>query len=161
MIQRAKQEQAGMAVEESVTEEEGDEELQQSLRARRFRDEVLPRSGSISYTLRLNPFTTHKKALQSNVQRGHSLTAPERPWEGAYMLDFERDVRVPGSINRYLREYQREGIKFLYDRWKDGAGGVLGDDMGLGIMYFVPTFTSSVELKPDLAFGLTNEVSAG
>jgi DNA excision repair protein ERCC-6-like 2 len=52
------------------------------------------------------------------------------------MLDIESNISVPGSISRYLREYQREGIKFLYERWKEGRGGVLGDDMGLGMPPF-------------------------
>ncbi|XP_071481767.1 uncharacterized protein [Diadema antillarum] len=41
-------------------------------------------------------------------------------------------VQVPGTINRYLRDYQREGIQFLYDHYKEDTGAILGDDMGLG-----------------------------
>lgn len=39
---------------------------------------------------------------------------------------------VPASINSRLREYQRDGIRFLFDCWRKGRGGLLGDDMGLG-----------------------------
>ena len=39
---------------------------------------------------------------------------------------------VPASINRYLREYQREGIRFLYRLYSLDQGGILADDMGLG-----------------------------
>jgi SNF2 family DNA or RNA helicase len=38
---------------------------------------------------------------------------------------------VPTAINTYLREYQREGIKFFWDKYQQGRGGLLGDDMGL------------------------------
>lgn len=38
---------------------------------------------------------------------------------------------VPASINTYLREYQREGVRFFWDLYKQGRGGLLGDDMGL------------------------------
>jgi len=38
---------------------------------------------------------------------------------------------VPASINTYLREYQREGVVFFWDLYKQGRGGLLGDDMGL------------------------------
>lgn len=41
-------------------------------------------------------------------------------------------VKVPYTINRYLRDYQREGIKFLYNNYIRSRGCILGDDMGLG-----------------------------
>ena len=51
--------------------------------------------------------------------------------EKALVLDEELDIKVPGAINTYLREYQREGVKFMYRQYKEGRGGLLGDDMGL------------------------------
>lgn len=42
------------------------------------------------------------------------------------------DLQVPAPLNQYLRDYQREGIQFLYDHYREGEGAVLGDDMGLG-----------------------------
>ncbi|EIE19153.1 hypothetical protein COCSUDRAFT_20093, partial [Coccomyxa subellipsoidea C-169] len=41
-------------------------------------------------------------------------------------------LKVPGSINRYLREYQREGIQFLFRQYALKQGAILADDMGLG-----------------------------
>ncbi|XP_023645518.1 switch 2 isoform X2 [Capsella rubella] len=41
-------------------------------------------------------------------------------------------IKVPASINCRLLEHQREGIKFLYNLYKNNHGGILGDDMGLG-----------------------------
>lgn len=50
---------------------------------------------------------------------------------GAYQLDDDDStVVIPANINRFLREYQREGVQFMYNKFKQGAGGVLGDDMG-------------------------------
>ncbi len=40
--------------------------------------------------------------------------------------------RVPYTINRYLRDYQREGIRFIYSNYMRSRGCILGDDMGLG-----------------------------
>lgn len=40
--------------------------------------------------------------------------------------------QVPASINQYLRDYQREGVLFLFQQYAAGLGGVLADDMGLG-----------------------------
>jgi SNF2 family DNA or RNA helicase len=46
------------------------------------------------------------------------------------VLDAEQGIRVPAAINTYLREYQQEGVKFLWERYSEGRGGLLGDDMG-------------------------------
>lgn len=40
--------------------------------------------------------------------------------------------QVPYTINRYLRDYQREGIRFMYNSYRRCRGCILGDDMGLG-----------------------------
>ncbi|RUS75712.1 hypothetical protein EGW08_016527, partial [Elysia chlorotica] len=40
--------------------------------------------------------------------------------------------QVSAAINQYLRDYQREGIRFLFERYLKGTGAILGDDMGLG-----------------------------
>ncbi|KAG9486853.1 hypothetical protein GDO78_006966 [Eleutherodactylus coqui] len=44
----------------------------------------------------------------------------------------EAGVCIPYTINRYLRDYQREGVRFLYDHYVRSTGCILGDDMGLG-----------------------------
>lgn len=41
-------------------------------------------------------------------------------------------VRVPAAINAKLFQYQRDGIKFLYNLYISEKGGILADDMGLG-----------------------------
>ena len=43
-------------------------------------------------------------------------------------------------MNRYLRDYQREGAQFVYNRFREGGGGILGDDMGLGKTVQVQAF---------------------
>ena len=47
------------------------------------------------------------------------------------LLDRPQGVMVPGAMNTYLREYQREGVRFFWDKYQQGRGGLLGDDMGL------------------------------
>ncbi|KII84080.1 hypothetical protein PLICRDRAFT_368459 [Plicaturopsis crispa FD-325 SS-3] len=47
------------------------------------------------------------------------------------VLDQGKHIAVPASINTYLREYQRDGIRFFWNQYKEGRGGLLGDDMGL------------------------------
>ena len=47
-------------------------------------------------------------------------------------LTISANFSVPPSINRYLREYQREGVLFMGKRLTSKRGTILGDDMGLG-----------------------------
>ncbi|KAL4854168.1 hypothetical protein ACK3TF_005019 [Chlorella vulgaris] len=42
------------------------------------------------------------------------------------------ELAVPATINRFLRSYQRDGIRFLMRNYARGMGAVLADDMGLG-----------------------------
>jgi SNF2 family DNA or RNA helicase len=57
--------------------------------------------------------------------------APGQSPLGPMILDRAEGITVPASINTYLREYQREGVSFFWDLYKQGRGGLLGDDMGL------------------------------
>ncbi|KAL7392137.1 hypothetical protein ABVT39_019953 [Epinephelus coioides] len=52
--------------------------------------------------------------------------------------------RVPYTINRYLRDYQREGIRFIYNNYIRSRGCILGDDMGLGKTVQVIGFLAAV-----------------
>ncbi|KAJ7145823.1 P-loop containing nucleoside triphosphate hydrolase protein [Mycena epipterygia] len=49
---------------------------------------------------------------------------------GPLVLDNEQKIQVPAPINTYLRDYQREGVKFFWERYNEGRGALLGDDMG-------------------------------
>ncbi|NXF22718.1 ER6L2 protein, partial [Rhodinocichla rosea] len=51
---------------------------------------------------------------------------------------------IPYTINRYLRDYQREGAQFLYRHYANKRGCILGDDMGLGKTIQVITFLAAV-----------------
>nr|XP_057926588.1 DNA excision repair protein ERCC-6-like 2 isoform X2 [Doryrhamphus excisus] len=51
---------------------------------------------------------------------------------------------VPYTINRYLRDYQREGIRFIYSNYIRSRGCILGDDMGLGKTVQVIGFLGAV-----------------
>ncbi|XP_061233523.1 DNA excision repair protein ERCC-6-like 2 isoform X1 [Neopsephotus bourkii] len=51
---------------------------------------------------------------------------------------------IPYTINRYLRDYQREGVQFLYGHYANKRGCILGDDMGLGKTIQVISFLAAV-----------------
>lgn len=52
---------------------------------------------------------------------------------------------IPYTINRYLRDYQREGAQFLWGHYFNKSGCILGDDMGLGktiqVLFLIVTLT--------------------
>ncbi|KAM9858612.1 DNA excision repair protein ERCC-6-like 2 [Aulostomus maculatus] len=55
--------------------------------------------------------------------------------------------KVPYTINRYLRDYQREGVRFIYNNYIHSRGCILGDDMGLGKTVQVIGFLAAVMHK--------------
>ncbi|KAE8250681.1 hypothetical protein A4X13_0g4489 [Tilletia indica] len=59
-------------------------------------------------------------------------------------------VQVPKTINRFLRDYQRDGIRFLYNCYSEGRGGILGDDMGLGKTCQTISFLAAIMDKKGL-----------
>ncbi|XP_055205962.2 DNA excision repair protein ERCC-6-like 2 isoform X3 [Gorilla gorilla gorilla] len=61
----------------------------------------------------------------------------------AFKLSDDGDS-IPYTINRYLRDYQREGTRFLYGHYIHGGGCILGDDMGLGKTVQVISFLAAV-----------------
>ncbi|SRR5229473_522701 len=65
----------------------------------------------------------------------------------ALVLDAKRHIRVPPSLNKCLRPYQREGVQFLFERYALGRGAIVGDDMGLGKTIQVLSFLSALMRK--------------
>ncbi|XP_075825490.1 DNA excision repair protein ERCC-6-like 2 isoform X2 [Microtus pennsylvanicus] len=65
------------------------------------------------------------------------------PLANAFKLSEDGDS-IPYTINRYLRDYQREGAQFLYGHYIQGRGCILGDDMGLGKTIQVISFLAAV-----------------
>ena len=69
-------------------------------------------------------------------------------------LKLSNEHRIPATINRYLREYQRDGVRFLYRQYSAGIGGILGDDMGLGktvqVISFIAAILGKTGLRADI-----------
>jgi SNF2 family DNA or RNA helicase len=65
----------------------------------------------------------------------------------ALVLDAKHHIRVPPSLSKHLRSYQREGVQFLFQRYILGRGVILGDDMGLGKTIQVISFLSALMRK--------------
>ncbi|XP_043914869.1 DNA excision repair protein ERCC-6-like 2 [Protopterus annectens] len=60
---------------------------------------------------------------------------------------FDKGDYIPFTINRYLRDYQREGTKFIYRHYVQRQGCILGDDMGLGKTVQVISFLAAALQK--------------
>ncbi|KAM8887386.1 DNA excision repair protein ERCC-6-like 2 isoform 2-T2 [Spinachia spinachia] len=84
----------------------------------------------------MNHFTQEKPLFPSNVTDTR-LCVP-------FQLRGVDGDRVPYTINRYLRDYQREGIRFIYNNYIRSRGCILGDDMGLGKTVQVIGFLAAV-----------------
>lgn len=69
------------------------------------------------------------------------------------VLDASKNIAVPAPINAFLRDYQRDGVKFLWDKFNEGKGGLLGDDMGL-----VPNFVNFSAIRLTLSQGKTIQI---
>lgn len=72
----------------------------------------------------INEFTREKPLFSSSVTHPGDCVSLK-------LCDTAED-KVPYTINRYLRDYQREGIRFIYNNYIHARGCILGDDMGLG-----------------------------
>lgn len=80
---------------------------------------------------------TNKEAEKSLIFDDEDLEKPYFPDRQlpSLAVDFELSKdghQIPYTINRYLRDYQREGAQFLYSHYNRKNGCILGDDMGLG-----------------------------
>ena len=53
-------------------------------------------------------------------------------------------IQVPGTLNQYLRDYQKDGVKFLFEHYEKNGGALLGDDMGLGKTVQIIAFVSAI-----------------
>ncbi|KAJ7778517.1 P-loop containing nucleoside triphosphate hydrolase protein [Mycena metata] len=77
---------------------------------------------------------------------GFALLPDQKPL-GPMVLDAKQGIQVPAAINTYLRDYQREGVKFFWERYNENRGGLLGDDMGKGKTIQVISFLSAIMKK--------------
>ncbi|KAI0759188.1 hypothetical protein BC629DRAFT_1072812 [Irpex lacteus] len=111
--------------DDSVTEPESEESITEPESDPQTESETEPESDAELPQMHFHP-------RPSNIER-----KPDQPLLGPLVLDEggvpgrRKKTQVPGSINTYLRDYQRDGIRFFWERYKDGYGGLLGDDMGL------------------------------
>ncbi|XP_029295210.1 DNA excision repair protein ERCC-6-like 2 isoform X2 [Cottoperca gobio] len=98
-----------------------------------------------------NHFTQEKPVFPSSVPDTRLCVPLE-------LSDVNGDI-VPYTINRYLRDYQRDGIRFIYNNYICSRGCILGDDMGLGKTVQVIGFLAAVLHKTGTWEDIKNNMS--
>ncbi|KAI0030843.1 P-loop containing nucleoside triphosphate hydrolase protein [Vararia minispora EC-137] len=88
-----------------------------------------------------------KLAKSSLIHTGSTHLAAVQSAAEPLILDYRTQTRVPPSLNKYLRDYQRAGVRFLLERYRLACGAVLGDDMGLGKTIQIIAFLSAIMHK--------------
>jgi DNA excision repair protein ERCC-6 len=76
--------------------------------------------------------TTAAVAAAAAEEREEENGEEEEAQEVAPDVIFEGGYRVPGDLYSKLFDYQRTGVKWLWELYTQRAGGIIGDEMGLG-----------------------------
>ncbi|KAH9510325.1 DNA excision repair protein ERCC-6-like 2 [Bulinus truncatus] len=96
--------------------------------------------------LNTEPSCSYEEDFSKEFSIGESkkpqLSIP--PVSAKINFHLDSQIFIPAPLNQYLRDYQREGIQFLYEHYINKTGAILADDMGLGKTIQVIGFLSAV-----------------
>ena len=65
---------------------------------------------------------------------------------GVPTVQYGDSLRVPSEIHERLFDYQRTGVKWLWELHRQGVGGILGDEMGLGKTVQIASFLAALKV---------------
>ncbi|CAO1612989.1 unnamed protein product [Parajaminaea phylloscopi] len=77
-----------------------------------------------------------------------------------HVLNSQCGISIPACVNRFLRNYQREGVEFMYRAFKESRGAILADDMGLGKTVQVISFLAAIMRKTGGSIDLNRRIEA-
>ncbi|XP_063151290.1 DNA excision repair protein ERCC-6-like 2 [Candoia aspera] len=114
-------------------------------------------------TTKLSRVKTNKTAKKNLIFDDEDLEKPYFPDRRlpspAVALELSTDgEEIPYTINRYLRDYQREGAQFFHGHYVRKSGCILGDDMGLGKTVQVISFLAAVLKKKGTRADIENNM---
>ncbi|HZH74223.1 MAG TPA: DEAD/DEAH box helicase, partial [Mariniphaga sp.] len=96
-------------------------------------DEWLARYKSLMPFARSNAdklqFGKHHFALVADILKPGNVGLVEKIRK---LTSFKGNIKLPEELDADLRNYQLEGVKWMYGLHRNGFGGCLADDMGLG-----------------------------
>lgn len=123
------------------------------------------------YQARLNSWVRRRGAARSKFQQ---LQAPNGPQEAEHEdgdvinerdgtqkewhlphpsrtdTEFEGGFRIPGDIYPSLFDYQKTGVKWLWELYSQQVGGIIGDEMGLGKTIQIISFLAGLHYSDKL-----------
>ncbi|KAL6890965.1 SNF2 family N-terminal domain-containing protein [Trichoderma evansii] len=113
------------------------------------------------YKRRLKDWVDRRSRARRAKRQAESATHPEdsddeeqewfKPAPGVADHYFTDDLKLPGDIYPSLFGYQKTGVQWLAELYKQRVGGIIGDEMGLGktvqLIAFVAALHYSKKLK--------------
>ena len=94
--------------------------------------------------------------MQQNDARGQAENGleDEDEWHLPHPLRpdsvFEGGYRIPGDVYPSLFDYQKNGVKWLWELYSRKVGGILGDEMGLGKTIQIIAFLAGLHYSKKL-----------
>ncbi|KAL3701872.1 hypothetical protein R1sor_019894 [Riccia sorocarpa] len=96
-----------------------------------------------------------KKPKLKRLRRGTKIEAGEQEKEEALKVDkyeseeeydaeLDGGLKIPGRIYNNLFDYQKTGVKWMWELHCQNSGGIIGDEMGLGKTVQVTAFLASL-----------------
>ena len=72
------------------------------------------------------------QAFNNEAADGDSLEEWHMPHPTVPDTEFDGGYRIPGDIYPSLFDYQKTGVRWLWELYSQQVGGIIGDEMGLG-----------------------------
>jgi DNA excision repair protein ERCC-6 len=128
-----------VADEEELEEEFFDEEEDQPKKKKKKRtpkveaksdEEVLDDGDETRYLRRLRAFLDSREIQYTDEDNLAELT--KNYTSGFEQAEIAPDFMMPKNIHDQLFDYQKTGVRWMWELHKQGAGGIVGDEMGLG-----------------------------
>ncbi|OJJ46574.1 hypothetical protein ASPZODRAFT_152040 [Penicilliopsis zonata CBS 506.65] len=149
-----------VAIEETESEDEeeflpeGQPERAIPVRHKTKRSEVHDDGNEAMYQTRLQDWASRRSAARKRATASSGLVSEEEE-EGEqdewYMPHptvpdtiLDQGLRIPGDIFPLLFDYQKTGVKWIWELHQQRVGGIIGDEMGLGKTIQVIAFLASL-----------------
>ncbi|KAF2263764.1 DNA repair and recombination protein RAD26 [Lojkania enalia] len=91
------------------------------------------------YQARIASWTTARATARKRVRERQGVDTADNEAEECYNPHptqpdgiFDGGLRIPGDIFSALFDYQKTGVKWLWELYSQNVGGIVGDEMGLG-----------------------------
>lgn len=98
----------------------------------------------VYYHQRLDKWSKMRSSLRTDSCSEEPEWKMPHPKYGERVIDKELDFRIPGDVWVNLFEYQKTGVRWLWELYRQKVGGIIGDEMGLGKTIQVAAFLAGL-----------------